>query len=101
MKKFEIYNAKKLGVGSLSLVLSIIGIMFSFTYLGGDRPIGAIILNSIHIYGLTSFVSLVLFITSILIGNRYKNDLGAKQGKFLSIFIILLIASLTILSLMK
>ncbi|WP_160671533.1 hypothetical protein [Clostridium sp. C8-1-8] len=101
MKKTEIHNVKNLGFGSLSLVLSIIGIMFSFTYLGGDRPIGAIILNSMHIYGLTSFVSIGLLIISILIGLRYKNDLGATQGKFLSIFMLLLITSLTILSLMK
>jgi len=101
MNELKAISNKKLGKGSISLVLSIIAIMSSFTYLSGEeKPVGAILLNSIGIYKMTNIISLLLFIVSIWIGNKYKQHLGAKSGKVLSIVIILLIFALTIVSLM-
>lgn len=97
MNSLKVNDNKKLGIGTMSLVLSIIAIMFSNTYLSGEkRPLGAVILNSIGIYRMTNIVSMVLFIISIYIGSKYKEHIGAKAGKGISIFFILLMIALTI-----
>ncbi|MBK1809253.1 hypothetical protein JHL18_01150 [Clostridium sp. YIM B02505] len=93
-------KSKTLGIGTLSLIFSIIAIMCSFTYIGdGTRPVGAVVLNSMNIYGATSIVSVILFLISLFIGIKYTQNIGAKSGKILSTFFIVLIIVLTILSL--
>ncbi|GKU23913.1 hypothetical protein CFOLD11_07390 [Clostridium folliculivorans] len=90
---------KSLGKGTLSLIFSITAIMCSFTYIGdGRRSVGAVVLNSMNIYGATSIVSIILFIISLFIGIKYPHHIGARPGKVLSIFFIALITVLTILS---
>lgn len=80
---------RKLGVGSISLLLCIIGILFSFSF--GDKVCyGDKILNYIGMkpwsngnsgMHYTVFYSLIFFIPSFLLSYRFKNNFGAKLGK--------------------
>jgi hypothetical protein len=85
---------KKLGPGSLSIVLALLGILFGVSFQGGFC-IGDYILNSVGLRAwssgsnvgthLTLFYSLLLFIPAFLIGHKYKNDFGAKAGTSISL----------------
>lgn len=97
MKNLIIRTNKKFGRGSFSLIISLFSICFSFTYISNEnreKSIGDIILNSIGIYNMTIIISILLFIISIFIGNKYKQHFGAKLGMKLSIFFIILIITL-------
>ncbi|TGE37064.1 hypothetical protein E4K67_18485 [Desulfosporosinus fructosivorans] len=93
----EIRN-KQLGIGTISLALCLVGILFSisFRYVCiGDYLVDGIGLNSwsngdsgIHY---TIFYSLIFFIPSLLIGLKYKENYGSKIGRNLSAIIGLLI----------
>ncbi len=87
---------KKIGLGSLSLILWIIGILFSFSFGNqgaiGDRIVEAIGLRAwsnidtgIHF---TVFYSFIFFIPALILANQYKEDIGAKLGGRLSMFIV-------------
>lgn len=81
---------RKIGLGSLSLVLWVIGILFSIYF--GDRLLQAIGLRAwsnidtgIHYTFLYSFV---FFIPSLILANQYKENVGAKLGGRLSLFMV-------------
>ncbi|ADK16275.1 MULTISPECIES: hypothetical protein [Clostridium] len=93
----EMTNSKKWGIGSLSLIIAIFSIMFSFTFING-KYIGEHILNGLGVSFPIGIISLALFCASILIGHKYKNDYLAKSGKIVSIIFILLIIILSIIS---
>ena len=76
----QITTAKKLGIGSLSLFLSIIGAMFSFTFWNW-KELGKHFLNSIGVSFPALIISLILLFISLFIGYKYKNDYLAKSGK--------------------
>lgn len=87
---------KKIGVGSSSILLCAIGIIFDFTF-KNKECLGDIILkfiglnpwsNGIHH---TIFYSLIFFIPSVIIGFKYKNNFGASLGKIVSLIMIILI----------
>lgn len=90
---------RKIGIGSISLLLSILGILFAFSF--GDKGCyGDILLKSIGLSpwsegdtGLhyTIFYSLVFFVPSSILGYKFKNNAGARVGKILSIAVIMLI----------
>ncbi|GAA0760320.1 hypothetical protein [Clostridium sartagoforme] len=90
---------KKIGLGSLSLLLCIMGIIFSFNF--GDRVCyGDVILKYIGLNPwsngdtgthYTVFYSLIFFIPSFIIGYKLKNNFGAKIGKMISLIMIILI----------
>lgn len=93
---------KKLGIGTLSLLLFGIGIFFSFT-LEGQGAFGDKILNWMNVRAwsgdfmgihYTVFYAIVFYITSILIGHFFKNDIGAKLGKNLSIAMTVILVGL-------
>lgn len=97
---------KKIGLGSFSLLLSAIGILFDFTF-KNNESLGDIILrfigvnpwsNSIHH---TVFYSLIFFILSVIIGFKFKNNLGSTLGKIISLIMIILILLLSPASLIK
>lgn len=90
---------KKIGIGSISLLLCAMGILFAFSF--GDRGCyGDIILkfiglnawsngsNGIHY---TIFYSLIFFIPSFIVGYKFKSNLGAALGKILSLIMLILI----------
>lgn len=62
-------NSRKFGIGTSAFVISIIAIMFSFTSLGQKT-----------------------------IGHIYRENYGAKIGRNIAIFFIILMAYLTVIS---
>ncbi len=89
--------SKKLGIGSLSLIISIFTMIFQFSAIG-DKYIGAYILDALGISFPYTIVSISLAILSIFIGYKYKDDLYAKQGLKLGIIFLVICAVLTIIS---
>lgn len=91
-------SKNKIGIGSASLLLFIIGCLFSFTFNG--ICIGDNILNYIGLKAwsnvntgthYTIFYSLVFFIPSLIIGYKFKDNFGSKSGKILSAIIVTII----------
>lgn len=93
----QITNSKKWGIGSLSLFLSILGSMFSFTFWNG-KELGKHFLNAIGVSFPAPIISLILLFIALFIGYKYKNDYLAKSGKAISIVFISIIVVLTITS---
>ncbi|HVJ50208.1 hypothetical protein [Desulfitobacterium sp.] len=90
---------KKIGLGSISLLLCVMGILFSFSF--GDKGCyGDAILKSIGIKSwsngssgihYTIFYSSIFFIPSFIVGYKFKNNLGATLGKIISLIILIFI----------
>ncbi|MFD9624228.1 hypothetical protein [Peribacillus muralis] len=105
MTIIAVKKTKDIGVGSLSLALCLIGILFTFRF--GDKfCIGDIILNYIGLSAwsngdsgihYTMFYSIIFFIPAFIIGNIYSNNKGAKAGKvisgFLSVLLVLILVT--------
>jgi len=102
---------KKLGIGSLALLLSIIGIFLSLTFHHNEVCYGDQIINFLGLKAwsngssgthYTIFYMLIFFAISIVLGYKYESNFGAKSGRVLSIvfsFIILFSIPLTAVSL--
>lgn len=91
----NVIHTKKFGIGSLSLLIALFSIMFSFTYFNGQY-LGQHIFSTLGIsfpYGITS---LILFGISYFIAYKNKEDKFAKAGMNLSIAfsIVILISSI-------
>lgn len=111
-------NKKKVGLGSLSLILVIIALVWSYNisdFCLGDKVLAFCNLptwsnNSVvsisntfsivpfskndHYIHYTIFYSLILLFPALIIAIEYKNDLFASIGKWLAlIFITLLVIS--------
>lgn len=97
----QINNSKKLGIGSISLILSILGGMFSFTA-WDSKYLGEHILSTINVSFpfpgilLVTLISLVILFISFYIANRYKNHYFAKSGRVIAVVFISLIFLLTL-----
>jgi hypothetical protein len=86
---------KKWGLGSISIVLVLLGILWGIRFRSG-LCIGDFIVNSIGLQAwsnggatgtrthLALFYSLPFFISAFLLGNKYNNDFGANLGKTVS-----------------
>lgn len=98
MGKLININLGKFGIGTSSLILSIIAIMFSFTSLG-EKTIGQEILAAIGIRFPVMIISAIIFVIVMFIGHIYRENYGAKIGRNISIFFIILIATSSIISL--
>ena len=88
-----------MGLGSISLLLFILGLLFSFSF-GTQEAIGDHILRFIGLSpwsngssGLhyTIFYSLIFYVPGLIIGYRFKSNWGAKLGGTLSFLAIILI----------
>ena len=97
---------KKIGLGSVSLLLCILGILFVFSF-GGKGCYGDLILDFFRLKawsngnsGLhyTIFYSLLFFIPSVIFGFIFKNNLGASLGKIISLIMCILIILMSFLS---
>ncbi|TCZ69616.1 hypothetical protein E0485_23690 [Paenibacillus albiflavus] len=95
-------NHKKIGLGSISLLLFIFGILFSISF-GNRESFGDNILRFLGLNpwsngdtGLhyTIFYSLVFYIPALILGYKFKNDLGAKLGKTLSLITNILLSTM-------
>lgn len=91
-------NTKKWGIGTLSLIISIFSVMFSFSSLG-EKSIGENILGVIGVKFPVMVISTVLFVIAIFIGHKYRENYGAKFGKNISISFIILMMILSVISL--
>lgn len=86
---------KTILVGSYSsLILAILGIIFSFTQIRGVT-LGSLLNFKIP----ASIISIVLFVFSIIIGIRFNKNKIAKIGMCLSIVFSLIIITLLIFNL--
>lgn len=90
---------KKRGIGALSLLLFIIGVLLSFSFSNqpayGDRILESVGLKAwsnvdtgIHY---TIFYSLIFFISSLFLAFKHKKNIGAQIGGSLSLIIIILL----------
>ncbi|MBN1042759.1 hypothetical protein FDB64_05430 [Clostridium botulinum] len=95
----KIIDSKKYGIGSISLILSILGAMFSFVSWDG-KELGKHVLNSIGISFSSAIISLIILCIAFFLAYKYKNDYLAKSGRIMSVVFILLIFILTISSLL-
>ena len=86
----QISDSKKLGIGSISLILSVFGGMFSFTA-WDSKYLGEYILTAINISFPYPLISLVILFISFFIGYRYKNHYFTKSGRVISEIFISLI----------
>ena len=88
---------KKIGIGTLSLLLSIIGILWAVTFKSGFC-IGDNVLNLVGMSAwsigdtrtrthYTVFYSLLFFVPAIIFGYIYSDNLGVKTGRVLSIIL--------------
>lgn len=92
---------KKIGIGSMSLLLVIIAFFWAFEIQGlclGDSILATLNIptwsNSANASGVhyTIFYSFIFLIPALMLGIKYKNDLFAKVGKWFSLgFIVLLL----------
>lgn len=89
---------KKIGIGSLSLLLFVVGCLFSFTF--NNLRIGDNILTYIGLKAwsngnsgthYTIFYSLLFFIPSLILGYKFNEDFGSKVGKILSTIMVTII----------
>lgn len=87
---------KRIGLGSISLLLFVCGILFSFSFDNG-AAYGDSILRFLGLSpwsngnsGLhfTMFYALVLYIPALILGYKFKNNFGAKIGRILSLVMI-------------
>ncbi|ADO59823.1 hypothetical protein [Paenibacillus polymyxa] len=94
-------NKRKIGWGSLSLLLALLGVAVSFkfgNYILGDYLFSLVGLpawsNNVNNTGFhyTLFLSIIFFIPSLIFGSKNPEDFGAKIGKWISsIYLILII----------
>ncbi|SEK07090.1 hypothetical protein [Paenibacillus polymyxa] len=97
-------NRKKIGRGSLSLLLSLLGMAVSFEfgdYIFGDQLLSFLGMsawsNPVNNTGFhyTIFVSSIFFIPSFIIGYKNPEDFGALIGRRVSsIYLFIIIISL-------
>lgn len=94
---------KKIGIGTITLLLCFCGLLFCFTFKNG-MCIGDTIINSIGLNAWSNngtgthyviFYSLIFFIISIVLGLRFKDDFGANIGKRVSIFLCLIFIAIS------
>lgn len=93
---------KKIGIGSVSLLLFACGLLFSLSF-GAYGSIGDSVLRLIGLApwsngdtGLhyTLIYSLVFFIPALIIGYKFRDDFGAKLGENLSLFAVVFLVVL-------
>jgi len=94
---------RKIGIGSISILLFVIGFLFIATFKNGicvgDNILSCIGLkpwsNGNQGTHYTIFYSLLFFVPSLIIGYRFKENFGSKIGKILSaIMVIIIVLSL-------
>lgn len=95
---------KKIGMGSISLLLFIMGFLFAFTF--NNVCVGDNILTYIGLKAwsngnqgthYTIFYSLLFFIPSLIIGCKFKENFGSKVGKILSTIMVTMIIAISLL----
>jgi len=85
---------RNIGLGSLSLFITVIGILWDFTLFGvciGDNILNHLGLKAWSNYNkgihYTFYSSIIFFIPAFLLGVKYKNNFGATVGRIISAII--------------
>ncbi len=96
----------KIGIGTASLVVVIIGALFSFSF-GRNISLGDSILTSLGFKAwsnvttgihYTIFYSLIFYILALIMSLKFKDDIGSKFGRIISIvFIVFTLFSLLLI----
>lgn len=92
-------ETRKIGIGTISFIIFLLGIIFDIQIrksIGiGDRVLSFFDIKTwsngnqgIHY---TIFYSLILFVISVAVGFKFKNDFGAKTGRRFSLCMIVFI----------
>lgn len=97
MRKLININTRKYGIGTWALIISIFSIMFSFTSFW-KKSIGEDILEAIGVRFPVMIISTILFVIAIFIGHKYRENYGAKVGRNISIFFIILMITLALIN---
>lgn len=84
-------NKRKVGIGTISFPIALLGIVFSFSQINGIT-LGNLLNTNIP----SVIISLILFLISIFVGRKYSDDLFSKTSIILSIIFISLIIILSI-----
>ncbi|MBP3952511.1 hypothetical protein [Bacillus suaedae] len=88
---------KEIGLGSISLLLLMFGILFSFSW-GNTEAFGDTILRFLGFSPwsngdtgthYTIIYSLIFFIPALILGHNYKSNFGAKWGRNLALIMII------------
>ncbi len=88
---------KKIGLGSISLLFLIFGILFSFSWKNSEA-LGDTILRFLGLNPwsngdtgthYTIIYSLIFFMPALILGHKYKSNFGAKLGRNLSLIVII------------
>jgi hypothetical protein len=90
-------HTKKLGLGSASIPLILMGLVWSWSLSLGGFCVGDWTLNAVGLRAwsqqgnmgahYTVYYSLLFFIAAFVLGYRHKDDFGAKTGKVASLVI--------------
>ena len=87
-------EAKKIGIGSLSIIIFFVGVVFSLN-LNNSSTINDNIFDSIGLmpwsrdnsgFHYSLIISILIFVIAQVIGKKFNKDLGATLGKNLSIY---------------
>jgi hypothetical protein len=93
-------NKRKIGLGSLSFLLCIIGILFTFTFAGHTESFGDVVIRTIGLKTwsngaegthYTIYYSSIFYITSIIMGLKFKKDIGSTLGIIISSILLVLL----------
>ena len=89
----------KFGIGTLSLILALLGLLFSFSF-GLNVSVGDSLITLLGLRawsngnkGLhyTIFYTLIFFIPALYISYKFKDDMGSRLGGIISILYIVFI----------
>lgn len=97
MKNLKVNTKKTFGLGTLSLIICIITMILTYTY-PDKQSLGQELLSKIGFSNVPILlISLILFIISSFLGNKFIHNFGGVWGKYLSIFNIILVLILAAL----
>lgn len=98
---------KRIGLGSISLLLFACGVLFSFSFDNGAAYGDSILrflglspwangTSGLHLH-FTMFYALLFYIPAFILGYKFKNNFGAKIGRILSLMMIVWLLVSTLL----
>lgn len=95
---------KKIGKGSLSLLLSIFAFMFSAYNLQSsmdNMKLGEYVLSLLNIPIHYNVITILILLISFYFGSKYSNHIFAKAGKLMSLGLILIFLFIAVLGILQ
>lgn len=98
MKNLDVSKKKTFGLGTLSLIISILTMILTYNY-PDKQSLGEKLLEKIGFSNVpTLLISLIIFLISYFLGGKFIHNIGGKYGKYLSIFNVILVLILVALT---